>query len=365
MLTDNDKITTSQAVVFLINVTLGTGILSLPRDAARIAESDGWIIVLLGGIVTFLGSLFTAALIRKYPKETFVEFSKRLTGKFFACILTIAFIIVITMTSSFVTRNFAEVMNAYMLERTPKEFIIITQLLLAVYLIRHGIEPIVRISQIMLPILVVPIIAMYLIAISKADFTELLPFMRTPVKTLAKGSLEIGLSFLGFDVLLMIGPSLRSPKRSNWIMFASIGSSLIIYLFIVIVVFATLGVEDTKVILWPGMSIIRTIMVPGGIFERLDALILALWTIASFTTISGYYYTAATAIGHLIGAKEFKHLVTLLFPWIFLISMIPHDVLNVLSWGRLLGVVNLILAILVPAFLYLISLVKNKRGKAS
>lgn len=365
MLTDNDKITTSQAVILLITIILGTGILSLPRDAARIAGSDGWLIVLLGGLLTLFGSFFTAYLIRNFPEDTFVDYSEKLVGKFVAVLITLTFVIMLTTISSFITRNFAEVMNAYMLERTPKEFIIITQLLLAVYLIRHGIEPMARASQIMLPVLVVPIIAMYLIAIPRADFTELLPFMRTPLKTLIKGSLEIEFSFLGFEVFLMMGPYLRSPKRSNWIMFAGIGSSIIIYLFIVIIVFAALGVEDSKIILWPGMSIIRTVMVPGGVFERLDALILALWTIASFTSVSGYYYTAAITIFHLTGAKEFKHIVTLLFPWIYLISVIPKDVLQVLTFGKYLGALNLSLAILVPAFLCLVCFLKNKRGKTS
>lgn len=365
MLTDNDKINTSQAVIFLLSVILGTGILDLPRTAAKSAGPDGWLLIILAGVFTFCGSLFTASLIKRYPQDTLVEFSEKLVGKFFSTIIVLVFIIIWSSMTAFTVRNFSGVMNTYMLERTPKEFIILTQMILAVYLIRHGIEPMARVFEVMLPVKIIPIIIMYLIAIPSADFTELLPFMQVSLSEALGCMWKMSFSFLGFDTFLMLGPYLAKPDHSKRIMFFGIFSSMIIYLFITVVVFAVLGVADTKIILWPTMSIIRSIKIPGGIFERFDAVILALWTIASFTTICIGYYVASSALSHLIKAEEVKYTVTLLFPWIFLVSILPGNVLEVLNWGRKLGVINMTLSISIPALLYFISIFKDKRGKTS
>lgn len=351
MITDNDKITTIQTIALVTTTTIGIGILSLPRDVALIANSDGWLLVIIGGILTLVGSFFTAKLIKNHPQKTIIEISEQNWGKAFSYIVGLLFIIFFTLMSAMVTRTFADVLNAFMLQKTPKEFIIITQMLLVVYLIRHGIEPIGRIAEIMLPILIIPIFILYLIALPEADFTELLPFLQTPFKNLVTGCIITMYSFLGFEVLLMMGPFIQKPQRLPKIMFISILTVLLLYLYITIIVFASMGVEDTKVLLWPGMSIIRTIMAPGGIFERLDAAVMALWTIASFTTISGYYFAAALAFSKITKAKEFKPFVMTLFPWIYITSTLPQNVLQTFSVSNILGFMGLILGIILPILL--------------
>ena len=49
----DDKITSTQASIFLTNSVLGSGILTLPRGVVEIVQTpDVWLSVLLGGMVT-------------------------------------------------------------------------------------------------------------------------------------------------------------------------------------------------------------------------------------------------------------------------------------------------------------------------
>jgi spore germination protein len=363
MLTNNDKITVPQAITFLITTIIGTGILSLPGYAAKIANSDGWIVVVFGSIMILVGSLIIGILLRRYPQDTFVEYSQKIAGKLLAYIFCILLIVYFTVFASVIVRKFADVMNTFMFQKTPMEFLILTQLMLAVYLLRHGIEPTARISEILLPVMIIPVIAMYLIGIPKADFTELLPFLNTPVKTIAIGSFYTAFSLLGPEILLVIGPYIRSPEKAFRVVTVSVTAVAIIYIFIVVIVFATLGVEDTKLMLWPAMTIIRTIMAPGGIFERLDALALALWTIAAFTSINGYFFSAGLALAHLSGTREFKFYITIIFPWIYLFSTFSRNVLQTSQSSNILGIAGVILGMTVPAVLLIVDMIKRKGGK--
>lgn len=363
MLTNNDKITVPQTVALMITTILEIGLLSLPRDVAIYGNSDGWILVITGGILAFGGSLILSTLIRRFPNDTFIEYSQKVIGKAPAFLLGIILIIYFILATSIVIRTFAEVINAFMLQRTPREFIIVTQMLLTVYLIRHGIEPTARISEILLPILIIPVFAMYIIAIPKADFTELLPFLNTPPKAMALGSLNTMFSFFGIEILLMLGPYMRSPRRIYWTMFLSVAISTMIYLFIVIVVFVSIGVENSKVLVWPGMTIIRTIMAPGRVFERLDAMALALWTIVSFTTANSLFFTGSLAFTHLTRAREFKFFITILFPWIYFFATIPPNILvtEKLVYGVKIG--SITVGILIPLAILILSIVLKKGGR--
>lgn len=362
MLTNNDLITVPQAVVLMIMTILEIGLLILPREVALYADSDGWILVIVGGLLALVGSLVLSTLIRRFPGETFIEYSQKVIGKFLSFVLGVGLVIYFILATAIVIRTFAEVTNAFMLQNTPREFVIITQMLLTVYLIRHGIEPTARIAEILFPILLVPIFAMYLTAIPKADFTELLPVFNTPIKSMAIGSLNTMFSFFGIEILLVLGPYLKRPDKIYWTMFVSVGVATLIYLFVVIITFAGIGVQNTKLLIWPGMTIIRMIMAPGRVFERLDALAMALWTIASFTTANSLYLTGAITWLHLTKAGEFKFFITIMFPWIYFIASLPP---NIVATERLIYLVKLgsiTVGIFIPAVILLLSIILKKKG---
>lgn len=362
MLTNNDLITVPQAVALMITTILEVGLLSLPREVALYADSDGWILVIIGGVLAFAGSLVLSTLIRRFPGETFIDYSQKVVGKVVSSVLGIVIIFYFALATSIVVRTFAEVINAFMLHNTPREFIIITQMLLTVYLIRHGIEPTARIAEILFPILIIPIFAMYMIAIPKADFTELLPFLKTPIKSMAVGSLNTMFSFFGIEILLMLGPYLKRPDKIYWTMFVSVGVATAIYFFVVIIVFAAIGVQNSKLLIWPGMTIIRMIMAPGKVFERMDALAMALWTIASFTTANSLYLTGAITSFHLTKAREFKLFIAILFPWIYFLASLPP---NIIATERLIYLVkmgSISVGIIIPVFILLLSIILNKKG---
>lgn len=362
MLTNNDLITVPQAVVLMIMTILEIGLLILPREVAVYAGSDGWILVIIGGLLALAGSLVLSTLIRRFPGDTFIEYSEKVVGKFLSIVLGISLVIYFTFATAIVIRTFAEVTNAFMLQNTPREFIIITQMLLTVYIIRHGIEPTARIAEILFPILIVPIFAMYLNALPKADFTELLPVFNTPIKSLAMGSLNTMFSFFGIEILLMLGPYLKRPDKIYWIMFVSVGVATLIYLFVVIITFVRIGVQNTKLLIWPGMTIIRMITAPGKVFERLDALAMALWTIASFTSSNSLYLTGAITFFHITKAREFKFFITIMFPWIYFIASLPP---NIVATERLIYLVKLgsiTVGIFIPAVILLLSIILKKKG---
>lgn len=145
MMTPNDdKISTYQLAVFVFNIIIGIGILTLPASAAKAAENDGWILILISGIIC-LGLAYLMCYVGERNKDLgFVGTLKKLFGKTIGLLLSIPFILYLIFFASIEIRIFAETAKLYLLPNTPLEFIILPLIFLTVYLARMGVEAIAR-----------------------------------------------------------------------------------------------------------------------------------------------------------------------------------------------------------------------------
>ncbi|PEX05178.1 spore gernimation protein, partial [Priestia megaterium] len=82
MINSNDRITTPQATVVVINFILGTGILTLPRTVAeQVKTPDVWLSVILGGIIAMIAGVIMVKLSQHFPEKTFYQYSQEIVGK--------------------------------------------------------------------------------------------------------------------------------------------------------------------------------------------------------------------------------------------------------------------------------------------
>ncbi len=82
LISSNDKITTSQALVILVNYILATGILTLPRTSVeQVKTPDVWISVFLGGLIAMIVGVIIVKLSQQFPEKTFYQYSQDIVGK--------------------------------------------------------------------------------------------------------------------------------------------------------------------------------------------------------------------------------------------------------------------------------------------
>jgi amino acid transporter len=72
MTPSNDKISSIQLLVFIYNIILGVGILTLPSTLAKAAEQDAWILCLISGLVNIIFIYFMCKVGVKYSEDGFV-----------------------------------------------------------------------------------------------------------------------------------------------------------------------------------------------------------------------------------------------------------------------------------------------------
>jgi spore germination protein len=299
MIRPNDRITTPQAAVILANILLGVGILTLPRFLADAMKTpDGWITVIVGGILAFGLGLIMVKLSQRFPGKTFFEYSQIITGKWMGKALNLVLIVYFALFAGFEIRDMSEIINYLFLEKTPKEFIIFVFMCVAVYLTAGGINAIARLFELILPVSIVIIIASYLLSLKLFELENLRPVLGLGMGPIFKGLPETWRAFAGIETMLIVTASMSRPEKASKALFAGIGISVLVYLITIIVVLGSIPFEQVATLTWPTISLVRSYELTGFFLERYESLLIVVRLLQVFTGFVMYHYIVSLVLSH-------------------------------------------------------------------
>lgn len=325
---DNDRVNNSQLSIFIILTVVGVGIFSLPRLVAESANEDGWIATIVGGCIALANFYVVSRLVNRFPDDTLVEMAEKTLGRFIGVLMLAIFWLYALSISSMTLRIFGEVIKMSILLRTPIEVIDISLLILILWLARGGIEPIVRFDEVVFPIIMFTLAFILAFAIPRSDFSNILPTMRSGILRLLDGAYKSTYSYAGYEFILLIVPFIKKPGKvfkSGAIALAVIGA---LYVLTVILSFAKFGVLDTKKLIWPTLTLIRSIEVPGSFVERLEGIVMTQWILLAYTTIVPLAFCLSLVPSRLLKHREFKHFCPAVIPVIYVLSLMPSNIVE-------------------------------------
>ncbi|KKM10902.1 hypothetical protein SY88_11025 [Clostridiales bacterium PH28_bin88] len=358
-----DRISTTQVAILLTSTVVGVHYLTMPRVLGESAGRDGWLSLLLGGVLVLAVNTCLVLLAWRFPGMTVVEYSQEILGRLLGRALTWTFVVYYLLGSAYATRCFGEVLKTYLLDRTPLEVIILTFLAVTAYQVNHGLNPLARIDQAFFPLLLAPLLIIVLLAQREADYGELLPVMVNGVGPVLEGVLSAVRVYAGYGLMLFLVPFMRQPRQA--LKASTVGISIPIagYVVIFITTLAVLGADNLGYYTCPVADLARAVETPGAFIERLETLLMSLWVITAYTTTAATYYFSVLAAALAMGLKEHRPLVTLWLPVIYFFTMLPRDFQQLTSFANGLGYALVGLSGLVPLML-LLAMVRGKRGGA-
>lgn len=356
----DDKITTTQASIFLTNSVLGAGILTLPRGVVEIVKTpDVWLSVLLGGLVV-LGVIFVMVkLSQQFPSLTIYQYARLIVGKIpggALCSLLILYYLVI---AGFEARVLVEIMVFFLLEGTPSWAIVIPFIWVSTYLVFGGINAIARVFQIIIPISVIVLVIAYGFSFHLFEINNLRPLLSEGLVPVVKGLKSTILIYSGCEVIMTLVGHMEYPKEAMKAMTVGIGIPLLIYLSTVIVVVGGMSVDAVMRSTWPTIDLMRTFEITGLFFERFEFPFLVIWIMQMFCNFSSFYFNASLGISQIFKVSRTWAILGLI-PVIFIFTMIPKRINDVFNLGNDIGYAGIILFFLVPCLLSLIYIIRKK-----
>lgn len=355
---DDDKISSFQLGVFIYNTILGVGILFLPASLTKAVENDGWILCIISGLINFIFIYFMCKVGEKYTREGFVGTLKKLFGGAAGILLALPAFIYFVLFESFEIRLFAEIVNQYLLPNTPIEFIIIPLFIVTIFLARSGVEPAARFFETVTPLIILVLIILILVTLPKSDYSNIRPLFATPVIKFIKGINKSIFAYSGFEILIIIFPYLRTPKKAFKAASIALTSIIILYTIITIQCLARFGTRETQALIYPTMSLMRVSEIPGGFIERVEGLLLALWVLFVYTTLVSVMFALSVIGGDILNHRNRKHIISLSLPFIYLISLSGQSIAEVFDltdkMEMTFGIYTLVILPVIMFFAYLI-----------
>ncbi|AOY75178.1 GerAB/ArcD/ProY family transporter [Clostridium formicaceticum] len=329
MFLNNDRISIHQMTNILILILIGIGILTLPRDLVEMVGTDGWLILLIGGIITMGIAFLHGYIVKSFPGKSYFEIIALTLTTPVAYVLTTFFIVYLIGSIGFLLRIFVEVVKMMLLPRTPLEAIILAILIPIAYLVRKGIEPMARLTNILFPTSVVFVIILFSLTLGEADPSNLRPvFQHTPRELL--GALDIVLfSFLGYEMLLIFGEFLKEPQRATRIGPIAVFAVLIFYLLLNLATLSNFGENQIQRLIWPTLSVFKTIQLPGAFVENVEVIVMAVWVFTIFMTLAPFHLGVTMLISDMAITKEHNYFALPVLPFVYAVTMYSPSISDV------------------------------------
>lgn len=366
MIPDDDKISPYQVGVFVFNIIVGVGVLTLPATLTKEVESDAWILCIFAGLISIILIYLICKVGVKYSDYGFVGTLRKMFGKFLGTLLAIPVFLYFFIFTAIVIRLFGETLKLYLLSRTPLEFVMIPLIILVVFLVRSGVEPTARFFEAVTPFIMFILIILMIVALPESDFSNARPIMASPLLDYIGGLKGAVFAFAGFEILLVLFPFMRKPKQAFKASSYAIGVVTFIYTATTILCLARFGVKETQAHIYPVMSLIKSAEIPGAFIERLEGLMIALWVIFVFTTIAALTYGYSVVGGDILGHKKRKHIISLSIPILYVIGLMGESVAELFKMSDTLSTyLGAYGFIVLPILMFIVSIFKGKGGERS
>lgn len=363
MYTHNGRISVRQAKLLLILQMFNTSILILPRIAAKQAGHDGYWLPI---VAFFMGAIYIYtlyALTNRFRGETLVEFAPKIVTKPVAVVICVLFAIKLLISSGLELRMFSEMISQVLLPRTPIEIIILIMLFAVAYLIKSGIEATGRMAEILVYFVFIPLVLVLSLVVAKTDYKQIMPFFTAePIEAL-KGAYYASLTFLPLEFLLMLGAMLKRPSKLKGIAFWAIGIIAIIEVVIIILTFTGIGVVETTRQIWPVITLMQNIQMPGSFVENQEILMMSWWVMSIYMYVSGGIYFAAIILSKLMNFKRENVTILPLLPIVFFVAIAPSSLINAYHYFiAFQGKYGIWFLFIIPLLLLLIAKIRKVGG---
>ncbi|WP_183192377.1 GerAB/ArcD/ProY family transporter [Brevibacillus fluminis] len=356
----DEKLATYQVTAGIASYITGVGVVTLPRVAGQqTGTPDVWISLLLAGIISIGLGWVCAKLGQRHPGQTLFQYSQLLMGKPIGFIVNLLFVTYFLTTATYQARIDAEVIRHYLLDRTPIAFTTLCFILIAAYLVVGGINPIVRLCELLLPLTTIVIIGVMLLGIRNFHIDYFRPVLSEGVLPILKGLKATALPFSGFESILILSAFMTVPKKAAKAVTISLLIPALIYLTVIVIVIGNISFDTVKTLTWPTVEVIRSIEIPGAFFSNFEIMFIAVWVIQIFITCVFGLYFASLGLS-LMMRTNIKHLHFFIIPFVYFLSLYPDTLGAAFKFGDFNGYMAMLLSGLIPLVLLMLSYIRGK-----
>lgn len=357
----NNKFTNRQLCLMLYCVTVGYGVMNLPKTSAEVAGTGGWVSMAIGTLFCSLIIGMVVYLQYSFENQTVYEYSTKLVGKFITTVFALIWIGYFFIIFTFLPRLFCNAINLTILDKTPVKYLSLLFFIVIGYILSKGLNAISRMIEIYATISIINFILINAILCTQGHLVNIKPiFVPSDWLLYLKGVFKMILPMLGGEALLFIP---MNKEKNSHILKYSLLTVLLIGVFYIFIIESTISVVGVESIIYSRTTLFSTIrgLDIGYLefFKRLDGYYIMIWALNIICTCSIWGYGIVTFVNKLFKNTQYKPTVIILVIISYIVCQIPKTisqaeaVLDIsVNWG-------FIVYLLIPLILLIVKKVRK------
>ncbi len=316
-----------EATTLLINLICTKIFLNYPRTTAEDAGTAGWILTIYISLICIVFLFFVFKLYSKFEGKDLLDISEYVGGKVGKIIcgtIIIAFFLYIT---SVILREFAENMKVISFDTTPISVIMVFFLIGIVLSAYFGLETIVRINVIMVPIISIGFLLIIIAVLPFSDISNLFPILGTGTYNIFIKSLLKISTYSDLLVLFLIVPFIGGNETFKKIGYTAIGISAIFLTLSVITFVSVIPYPSVLEGFLPIYRMARLINY-GRFFQRVETVFIIIWVSAALLYLSITFYFAVSTFKKTFNLKYYRPLILPFTIILFTLSILPPNLVT-------------------------------------
>ncbi|SDW12582.1 endospore germination permease [Paenibacillus sp. CF384] len=305
-----NSITLLQFIIIIHSMQLGVGVISMPRDLAKTAGTDGWIALLIGYGISVIASIIIIQIMQKHPNGTIIDLISHFFGKFFGHLMSLVFGIYMCLFAYLILDRMVLLIRSWIMQQSQDYVLMLLFVVPAYMIVKGGVRIIARYGEVViLCSLWMPVVLLTLF--SEAHWLNLLPILKEGWMPVLRTVNTTVISFLGFEAAFFIYPHLENKKKATFGIIIANTMTLLVYLYVTILCFVVYSPDEIQFFNDTMLTVVKVI--EYRFLERFDIVMLTCYLLViSKTWIPALYMTVycSKKLFH-IGSVS-KHIVVLL-----------------------------------------------------
>lgn len=316
----DENITPYQNLIMLILVSFSFQSMLMPLLLSVVDGPVGWITIIIAAFILYLAIKPINNMLLKYKEDTVIGISDKLFPKFISKIIGIYYILMLIIANSILMKDFAEQIKLMMLFRTPLSSIIIVILLTISYATKKGIKTIANIASVSLLIAFIPYLLIIIFSTYYADYSNVFPIYPIDVNGVLKSVPGAILGFFGFSILMFSNCKVTVKEKNTMINKKFIIISMFLYIVSYLLVIVKFGIKESVHLVWPFVSVMKFVNIPGFFFESTEIVGLCFQFIVTFSCICILAYFTNLAMQETFKTRENGFFIYIQLPILFILS---------------------------------------------
>ncbi|ADU51409.1 Spore germination protein [Thermaerobacter marianensis DSM 12885] len=302
------------------------GLLDGPMWLARAAGRFGWLVEAMGALMGVPLVLIMLDLAARFPGQTVYQYARTVLGRPVAFVANGLVLVYGLLFLGYFLRQFVDVVQTYLLPRTPLWAITGLVTLGIVLVVSLGPLALNRLAQMLLIPVVLASVVMLLIALRNVDVIMLLPLWPVPAAALAAVPTVGFFPFVPIKHLVVQLAVVRKPRDH---VRSVLGTYAAVALFKVTATAATLAIFGDRAVAlmaWPALEALRVVQVPLALLEELGLPGLVVYQVVLFVSSAVYF------VSDYIGLPVWLGLGPRAMPW--LLPLLAAAAAGVCLWPQ-------------------------------